>query len=242
MDEEAVEQQRQVSRVLSVLGIYALVGVLPVVLVGMGMAGRVVADTQLAAGDKLVPSFDNGSLAATIGLGVSLVLAPVVTAVLASWLLEDKRVMWALGVSIAVLHAALVCAGLTFTGVGAATLFGGERLAGRAWSPDGERRAFLYRNDSGTCGWTVYTADRLEPISHLQATTGCDCEQMPPAVVVWTGLDPHLEDPGGQPYRCPPPPYGCDQGPGSAGLAAVLLALALTRRRREARSTARRGA
>ncbi len=232
MQDEALERQRRAARVLSVAGIYGLIGVLPVVLVGLGMAGRLVADTQLATGDKLVPSFDNGSIAAGIGLAVSLVLAPVVTAVVAGWLLESTAVKWAVGIAVALVHAGVVCAGLGFTGVGAATVFGGEKLAGRAWSPDREQRAFLYRSDSGSCGWAVYTADKLEPVSHLNAATPCLCDQMPPAVVVWTHLDPHLEDPGGQPYSCPPPPSTCDHGGVGAGWLAVGLALVLTRRRR----------
>ncbi len=232
LDALELDRRLQGIRMLQVALLYGLISVVPIALLSFGAAGKMVAAAGLAANERLVPGLDYGAVVALVAVVLTMVLAPLVTLVFGIRRINDPGIRLAFFASLLVVHPVVICGGAGTTLGAAAPLLLGATPRGHADAPNGRQRAYLYKQHGGnSCGWDVYVGDKLDPVSLQQATVTCDCDSQPDASVLWTGIDPHLEDALGAAYTCPPP-SSCDVGAAGASWLALGAVLLVIRRRR----------
>lgn len=226
-------------RVAAIFAVQAITVGIPVaaVLSVEGMAAAHVA--QLPQGVRLVPE------ATAVTRWLPVVLAAVAFAFVPAlgltlgWLRGAAR--WVMAVVVLLLHV-LVLVGGCVGGVGVAAPWKDrDRLLEAVPSPDGSERALLYEARTSKCGLSVYTAPRAALEATYSTGRTCTCGMpLPEAHVVWASGKPRIVDPGGAPWRCPPPPRCTTLALDGAGWWGIALAaLAVLRGRRRTRRLGR---
>lgn len=222
------ERDLLLPRLGTTAALYIAFAVLPALMLSGGSAWWAWERFTLAPGTHLVPMVDRMGwfLAGAFLIGVPVSLMPAL-------LLGVRRIpgtSWKIGAAtaLAMAHTLLLALSLVSVGAVLGDALDGERLMSRADEPGGTRRAMLYR-ESRSCAWAVYVGEPLEPVAHQHTRVECDCDDFRDATMVWTGANPDLLDPTGQPFTCRA--KGCATTGFPGALAVILGALGIRRGR-----------